>query len=393
MEANVFICPECGRENREDDGACVCGYDEGLEQGVVQYAPQNALTANLEAVQGAAGTHFKATIGESWKLDGEDVKAFITQIELKFKRNRKNHSWIAKNDLPSSTATVLKKYNQNEVNFKKLVSSLVDNLKDEAALSKTKPAGGAVIFIHYHKDNEQEGMGRIFVIMVNNSKAFNFDEDLVPAKFPSIDMDALRQAALIDLTLFDEVYPSSEGEPYVQFINGKSSSNFFKAAIGCSEDLDNNRSIEDARKALVDFCQHKHIKPLTRVQLLKSFDGLMSERANSKTNKTITLKDMETVVDKVLPEDSPNRNKFEQFALLGEYKINEHFEPSRFSGGKFGKLNLSDSDNDYKVSVSIGAIKDDINSDSKIIYDRSESKLIIKLSENDVKSIDDVFDQ
>lgn len=391
MEANVFVCPACNRENREDDGACVCGYDQGLQQEIIHYAPQNALTATLEAVQGADGIYYNAEIGEPWTLDVEDVKSFITQIELKFKRNRKNHSWIASNQLPFSTATSLKKYNKKELTFKGLVDSIVENLKARAAESKTKPAGGAVIFIHYHNDNELESLGRMFVIMVNNTKAFNFNEHLVPKQLPSIDMDALRQAALIDLTLFDELYPSTDGEPYLQFINGKSSSNFFKSAIGCTEDLDNNRSIDDAQRALMDFCNHTGSDPITKKKLLKSFDNFMSEKSKSKTNKTVTLRDMEAIVDNELPDDSPDKNKFEQFALLGDYKINEFFEPSRFSGRKFGKVTLSDFDNDYKCSISIDAIDDDVNSDSKIIYNRAEGKIIIRLSDDDIRNIDNVF--
>jgi len=390
MQANVFICPACNRENREDDGECECGYDQGLLREVVQYVPKNALTVTLKAVESKDVTTFDAEAGDLWKLEGEDVKSFIKQIELKFMRKRKNHSWIAKTEIPVSTAHALKKYNHDD-DFEGLVSSIVENLKTQAALKNPTPAGGAVIFIHYHKNTEQESLGQIFVIMVNDTKAFNFNKGLVPTKFPSIDTDALRQAALIDLTLFDESYPSTDGEPYVQFINGKSSSNFFKAAIGCSEELDNNRSIEGVRMALRDFCQHKNLTAITKVQLLKDFDSLMTEKAKSKVNKTITLKEMEAVVDKALPENSDDKNKFEQFALLGQYKINECFEPSRFSAGKFGKLDLTDSENDYKISISIGAIKDDINSDSKIIYDRAESRLIIRLSEKDLKSIDDVF--
>lgn len=391
MQANVFICPACSRENREDDGECECGYDQGLHREVVEYVPKNALTVTLKAVESEDGTTFDSEPGDLWKLEGEDVKSFIKQIELKFMRKRKNHSWIAKTDIPVSTAFALKKYNDNDNDFEGLVSSIVENLKGQAALKNPTPAGGAVIFIHYHKNTEQESLGQIFVIMVNDTKSFNFSKGLVPTKFPTIDTDALRQAALIDLTLFDELYPSTDGEPYVQFINGKSSSNFFKAAIGCSEELDNNRSIEGVRMALRDFCQLKNLSAITKVQLLKNFDSLMTEKAKNKINKTITLKEMEAVVDKALPENSPDKNKFEQFALHGKYKINECFEPSRFSAGKFGKLDLIDSENDYKISVSIGAIKDDINSDSKIIYNRAESTLIIRLSENNINSIDDIF--
>ncbi|EOC0404723.1 nucleoid-associated protein [Cronobacter sakazakii] len=391
MEANVLVCPACGRENRVEDGACVCGYDEALEQEVVKYAPQNALTATLSIVPGDAGPRFEAKTGTPWTLDVDDVKAFITQIERKFKLKRKNHSFITENQLPFSTATLLKKYNKGLIEFPGLVESFMDNLKNQATLNKTRPAGGSVIFIHYHKDNEEESLGRIFVIMVDNSNVFNFDEGLVPRKLPSIDIDAIRQAALVDMTLFDASYPHKDGEPYVQFITGKSSSNFFKIALGCTEELDNNKSIESVRSALIDFTKHLDLPTSVRVRLLESFSKLMAEKSKSTTNKTITLKELEHAVDKILPEDSKGRGNFEQFALLGEYKINEFFEPSRVSSGHFEKVQLKDTENDYSCNISVGIISDDINSDSKIIYDKQEERLIIRLSEADKVKMNGVF--
>ncbi|WP_430681966.1 nucleoid-associated protein [Klebsiella quasipneumoniae] len=391
MEANVLICPACGRENRVEEGTCECGYDEALEQGVVRYAPQNALTATLDVVQGEAGPKFEANTGLPWTLDVDDVKAFLAQIERKFKLKRKNHSFISKNVLPLSTATLLGKYNKGTITFPKFVESFMGNLKNEAALSKTRPAGGAVIFIHYHKDNEEDSLGRVFVIMVNNNSVFNFDDDLVPRKLPSIDIDALRQAALIDLTLFDTLYPETNGEPYVQFITGKSSSNFFKVALGCTEELDNNKSIEEVKRALLDFSGHMNLSPIIKVRLLQDFSQLMVEKNKSTTNKTITLKELEHIVDKVLPEASKAKGKFEQFALLGEYKINEHFEPSRVSQKQFEKVTLKDTENEYSCNISVGVISEDVNSESKVIYNKEEGKLIIRLSESDIKSMNDVF--
>lgn len=391
MEANVLICPACGRENRKEDGVCECGYDEELEQGVVTFAPQNALTATLTVVPGEAGPVFEAVTGNPWTLDVDDVKAFITQIERKFKLKRKNHSYIAENRLPFSTASLLNRYNKGEIEFPQLVESFMGNLKNEATLNKRRPAGGSVIFIHYHKDNEHDSLGRMFVIMVDNNSVFNFDKDLVPQKLPSIDIDTLRQAALIDLTLFDTLYPERNGEPYVQFITGKSSSNFFKIALGCTDELDNNKSIEEVRVALTDFSKHLKLPTSARVKLLESFSQLMTDKNKSVTNKTITLKELEQVVDKILPEDSKGKGKFEQFALLGDYKINEFFEPSRVSSGQFEKVTLKDTENDYTCNISVGIISDDVNSGSKVIYDKQEERLIIRLSEADKAKMNGVF--
>ncbi|MBB6116100.1 nucleoid-associated protein [Rahnella inusitata] len=387
------VCKSCGREIDFDTtiASCVCGYDVSLEQESIVYSPHNAITARLDVVSGEHGTTFKATTGEVWGLDVEDVRSFILQAERKFKLKRKSHGFITKNDLANSTATALKSYINARIDFKNFVEYFMHNIKNQAALNGKKPAGGSIVFIHYHTEDETESMGRLFVIMVDNNSVFNFDENLVPKKLPSIDMDALRQAVLVDLTLFDVSYPNNMNETYLQFISGKSNSNFFKKAIGCEEDLDNNRSVEEAEKAVKEFSVHMKLTPIEKVKILDAVKQLMHEKAKSKTNNKVSLADISKTIDKALSEDSHALNKFTQFALLGEYKIDEFFEPSINSEKKFGKVILSDVDKDYACSISVKAIGTDNDSEAKAIYKKEQGVLIIKLSDIDIEKMNDIF--
>lgn len=389
MDQKPIKCPSCGREREPADGVCECGYEEALEQESIVYKPHNAITARLDAVQGSS--EFKATTGEIWGLDADDVQAFILQAERKFRLKRKNHGFIQKNEIHSSTASILKRYVNDTLDFKSFVESFMQNIKIEAALNRKKPAGGSIVFIHYHIDNESESMGRLFVIMVDNNSVFKFDDKLVPEKLPSIDMDALRQAVLVDLTLFDASYPTNEVDPYLQFITGKSNSQFFQKAIGCLDDLDNNRSVNEADRAVKDFITHMKLNAVEKMKVLRSVEKLMHDKLKSKSNNKLTTRDIERRIDDVLDENSPAKGKFSKFAAIGEYKINEYFEPSRTSESKFGKVELLDDEKDYSCSISIQAISTQESPSAKAVYKRDEGVLVIKLSEHDVIKMDNIF--
>ncbi|BET62848.1 MULTISPECIES: nucleoid-associated protein [Yersinia pseudotuberculosis complex] len=395
VEHAAELCKSCGREIdlEAQTKACDCGYDESLEKEDIVYKAHNAITARLDVVPGIGGLEFKATTGEIWGLDVDDVQSFILQAEKKFKLKRKSHGFITKNELPNSTASVLKKYIKSGIDFKTFVTAFMNNIKTEAALNRRKPSGGSVVFIHYHTDNEVESVGKLFVIMIDNNSVFNFDENLVPKKLPSIDMDALRQAVFVDLTLFDASYPDYASDPYLQFITGKSNSNFFKKAIGCQEDLNNNRSVEESEQAVKDFIVHMKLTPIEKIKVLNSVKQLMHEKLKNKTNNKVTISDIENSIDKVLADDSNAKGKFAKFTLLGNYKIDKYFEPSINSEKKFGKIDLSDEEKDYSCSISVSAIGIGNDSEAKAIYKKDGGLLIIKLSEKDIGKMDVIFSE
>ncbi|EBG6490183.1 nucleoid-associated protein [Salmonella enterica] len=382
-------CPACGSKIDSDE-LCTCGYDPSLELQEGTYVPQFALTATLDKVPGDAGPIFKESLGEVWTLDTDDVQLFIKQIEKKFKLKRKLHGVINKNSMSLSTPNSLKKYLNQDIEFKYFVQLIMDKMRSEANNDKSRLSGGAIVFIHYNVDNDKESCGRLFIIMVDRKGVFNFDKDLIPEKLPSIDIDSLRQAVLVDLTLFKASYPENNGEPYLHFISGRSSSEFFKRALGCNPKIDNNRSIDETNRAVDDFIKSMNLKHIDRVKVKQAVETLMKSKAKDPNDRKITVENIGRCIEKTLPENEGIKAKFVQFVDVNEYSIDDFFEPSRFSSNSFGEIKISDAEQEYECKISIDAISEDNSSNAKVIYDRVNGHLIIRLSRNGVTEIEKI---
>lgn len=382
-------CPACGSKIDSDE-LCDCGYDPSLEVQEEIYVPQFALTATLDKVSGALGPIFKESLGEVWTLDTEDVQLFIQQIEKKFKLKRKLHGVIDENKMPLSTPSFFNKYLNKDIDFKSFVQSVMDRMRNEANNDKSRLSGGAIVFIHYNVDNDKDSFGRLFIIMVDRKGVFNFDKDLIPEKLPSIDIDSLRQAVLVDLTLFKSSYPENDGDPYLHFISGRSSSEFFKRALGCNPKIDNNRSIDETNRAVDDFVKVMNLRHLDRVKVKQAVEVLMKAKAKDPHDRKLTIEDIEKCIEKALPENKDIKGKFVQFADINEYVIDDFFEPSRFSGSNFGEIKISDAERDYECKISVDAISDDQSSNAKIIYDRANGQLIIRLTHDGVLEVEKI---
>lgn len=382
-------CPSCG-SMLDSDEVCACGYDSSLDVQEESYVPQFALTATLDKVSGDSGPIFKESLGEVWTLDTEDVQLFIKQIEKKFKLKRKLHGVIDENKMPLSAPISFSKYLNKNIDFKSFVQSMMDRMRGEANNDKSRLSGGAIIFIHYNVDNDKESSGRLFIIMVDRKGVFNFDKNLIPEKLPSIDIDSLRQAVLVDLTLFKASYPENNGDPYLHFISGRSSSEFFKRALGCNPKIDNNRSIDETNRAVDDFVKVMKLKHIDRVKVKKAVEALMKSKAKDPNDRKLTIEDIGDCIEKTLPENKELKGKFVQFADVNEYVIDDFFEPSRFSGSSFGEINISDAEQEYECKISVDAISEDDTSNAKVIYDRANGQLIIRLSHNAVTEIEKI---
>jgi len=382
-------CPACGSKIDSDE-PCTCGYDPSLEAEEEIYVPQFALTATLDKVPGVLGPIFKESLGEVWTLDTEDVQLFIKQIEKKFKLKRKLHGVIDENKMPLSAPSSFNKYLRQNIDFKSFVQSIMYRMRNEANNDKSRLSGGAIIFIHYNADNDKESCGRLFIIMVDRKGVFNFDKDLIPEKLPSIDIDSLRQAVLVDLTLFKASYPENNGDPYLHFISGRSSSEFFKRALGCNPKIDNNRSIDETNRAVDDFIKAMDLKHIERVKVKQAVEALMKSKAKDPIDRKLTIEDIERCIEKTIPENKNIKGKFVQFADVNEYIIDDFFEPSRFSGSSFGEIKISDAEQEYECIISVEAISEDNSSNAKVIYDRANGQLIIRLSRLGVTEIEKI---
>ncbi|RAW92483.1 MULTISPECIES: nucleoid-associated protein [unclassified Photorhabdus] len=383
-------CPSCGSKHEAEE-VCSCGYSPELELKDENYIPQFAMTASLEKFIVDKKASFKVTLGTVWDISANDVQSFIKRVERKFKNNRKQHGFISKNELINSTPFQMKSYLNNNTDFESFVSGLMTNVQIEAnGENRGRLSGGEVVFIHYKLDNDMDSHGKLFIIMVDKKNVFNFDDELIPTELSSVDMDALRQAAMLDLTLFNKIYPNNDGDPYLQVISGKSSSSFFKRALGCNEKLDNARSIEQLYKAIKDFSKLKKLTPVETAKVLEATAALMDKKSKDNNDKKISINDIQKIFEDRIEKRKIGSNDFVQFVNINSYLIDDFFEPTIHSGKCFGEVNIISSNKDYNCKFSLNVISDDPNSNSKVFYDRNNGYLRINLSNEDMMILDGV---
>ena len=378
------ICTNCNGDLDENGVCSDCGYDSSIEQPEVTYLPQFAITADLKR----ENTNFRFMLGKLWKLTDKDIMEFIAKVDEKFKRHKKNHSYIYKNITNTSVAVNLSKYSKRKVKFEVLVSTIMEKLRSEANADRKSIKGGSIIFIHYNIESEEESLGRLFILMVDNNNGFNFDGDLIPRMFPAINMDSLRQAAMIDLTLFDATYPENKGEPYLQFITGKSTSNFFKRALGCNEELDSALSVNEVSRAVKDFLSYLNVKKKDKDKVQNAITKLFDKTLKRKADKKLSIENIQNIIESTL-DDKKIKGKFSDFVSSKEYKINEFFEPTSYSKKIFETITLADAEKDYCCQISYSALGINNKENKKITYSQSDGTITIKLNENDIKNIND----
>ncbi len=253
-----------------------------------QLIVKGAVTARLYKENEASKLSYD--FGSHWDLESKPAQQFINQIEAKFRRKSKFHSYLGKESGRSAVPTLLSNYmseDQGDVSFD--FENLCDGLVRRITSETMNKLGSIIsesnlVFVHYirsDEDQEQGGRGRLLVVMVDKKGVFDFDKNLTPRKFESIDTEALRQAAAYDLTMFDAVYPENTGEPYLHFIDGRSKSEFFKEALGCQKDIDNKKSASETLRALKDFYLEHDYEPDVCEKLEEKVEELFKKKRKS----------------------------------------------------------------------------------------------------------------
>ncbi len=231
------------------------------------------------------------------------------------------------------------------------------------------------------------GLGRLLVLMVDKKGVFEFDDNLVPEQLTSIDIDSLRQAAMIDLTLFEASYPENNGESYVGFISGKSKSEFFKRALGCDPKIDNQRSISEVFRALADFIETLDLSMSEEDAVDQKIQEFVHKKSKDIHDKKITIQDIQEQIDRILPNDHKGKGKFKDFVNLNEYKVDEVFEPTVHSVKKAVSIDLKDENGNYSCKISRNVLGGK-NDGKPVTFDKQARRLIIELSDQEVDSLD-----
>ncbi|EAP7689382.1 hypothetical protein ELT95_24090, partial [Salmonella enterica] len=322
-------------------------------------------------------------LGEAWDLKNEVTSEFIARIEKKFSRKNKFHNFLDSDKNPSSIPTILKKYINKNNEFIELSRAIIEKLKynanNESRVAQLQ--GGSVVFIHY-KSAEPEDLGKLLIVMVDKQSAYDFDSDkLTPTRLNPINTDALRQAAMFDLTLFEASYPENKGDSYVHFLQGKSKSDFFKDSLGCRHDSDNKRSIQQLFSAIDIFASKNSLGRVLRDTIDNEVRSLLEKKSKDKNgNKSVKIEDISNIIDKCLTDSHKCKGTFVDFVNLNGFQIDPQFEPTPKAAESALTIEVADNDNNFKLKIMRGAIGDE-NSNKPVILTDNKCEIVIKLSQ------------
>nr|ELR5063711.1 hypothetical protein [Providencia rettgeri] len=129
------------------------------------------------------------------------------------------------------------------------------------------------------------------------------------------------------------------------------------------------------------------INAIDKVKVNKAIEALLREKAKDPIDKKVSIEDIADCVAKILPRRRDIAKKFVQFVDEGEYLIDDFFEPSINSNKEFGQIKIVDEDKDYEITFDIDSISDDKNSGAKIIYNRNDGLITIKLDRTSMDKI------
>lgn len=342
-----------------------------------------AITASLERDPELQGRPFKYVMGNVWNLKNPAAVDFIEQVEKKFRKKNKFHSYFS--GLPSNQTPInLQKYIAEDLKFGDFAQAemrLLTSFANEA--ERASLAGGNLVFIHYKTPGDEEDYGRMMVVMVDKKGAFEFDEkNLEPKRLQPIDTDALRQAAMFDLTLFSAIYPLKAGSAYLHFIEGRSKSEFFKSALGCDSAVSNKESVANLFEAIKQFS----ISNALKISVQEKITEKVYEHIEKNIGKQVALADIQHIIDKQLPDGHIAVGQFSEYANENGHQVNSIFEATRHALNKGVSIQIKDYQNNYSVSVKAKSIGYS-GADKPVIVDEDLTYIMIPLSPEDRENI------
>lgn len=332
------------------------------------------------------GGQFTFGLGAQWNNENEHALNFVKEVEKKFRRKSKSYAFFKKDLRRDSIPSILKHFLENsEENFIPATQNIMNRLKsslNEDGRGNTQI--GHVVFIHYAGELDQEDIGRLLVIMVDKKDVFDFNQNLVPTQFKSIDVDTLRQAVLYDLTLFDEVYPKTSGleehEAYLTFISGKSKGAFFKEALGTTDIIDNTVNIASIFDTIEDFGTSLELKAPYIRKIIEEVETLIHE----KKGKNISLNGVANKVIASLPEakNQYTSDDFLKFINERDVKISEVFDVTQ---GQLEKATSIEGrkGQEYFYRVKKSALGRPKDKDKIIYYDAEKRTLQFQIADDE----------
>ena len=189
---------------------------------------------------------------------------------------------------------------------------------------------------------------------------------------------------MFDLTLFSSLYPSKAGDPYLHFITGLSTSDFFKESLGCDAAITNETSAENLYNAFSEYINSLELKSSEKAEAQRSLDSFLQ----SSQTKEILLEKLSSHIKSALPDSvvqSESFIEFQEYANQNNYKINHVFQVTRGMLEKNRNIYIKDDRGDFTLSIKLSSFLDDAD---KLLSEDGKS-IIIPLTVEQAKFISD----
>lgn len=360
------------------------------------------------------------TGGAEWDVTSDNVTKFVQESNKKIMASGKEYTTFRKRPSNRDFPKLLKEYISGEKSFEEFHTTYAEHKLAANLRSSRLEEGAVIVFVHYQLLQDPPALpegedaepiaadsldvlsDQFLVLMVKNTGALQFTEDLQISEIDVIDLKQFVQGCQIDLARFQSSLPEEEPDAedteenrdnedvdnFLTFVRGGGDvREYFKDALFAEQAITNKASSENVEKALTEFwTQHKAEIDRTVRDQINSSVYLFSEEHK---NQTVTLEQISAVVDGCIPDDKAHiRGLFIDFANEGNYEINDEFE---LKSNIIKELVYVDLDVGFAKLVlekgSIGSADDDAD-ERQVKYNPNTHQVTFTTTIEDAKQID-----
>ncbi|WP_373947943.1 nucleoid-associated protein [Vibrio pomeroyi] len=329
-------------------------------------------------------------IGRNWPIEADSVSYnFIENVELKFKRKNKFHSSYDENS--TFVTDPLMKYaksNASLESFDDLVNALTASLKNELFEVLGSAKSSSIVFTHYKSilGEASLNLGRLLIVMVDKKSGFDFTDDdkLLPKEAEHINLSAMKQAVMIDLQVFHDSFPTKENKPYLKFIRGNSSAEYFRKAFGCVEKIDNGDSLDNLYSAIEEYAVEYKLDSAFESKAYESLDVMLDDLLNDKSRSSFSLEEAGTAIESSSPTSSQLKGTFVTFVNEKEIPINHFIEPTKNQIERQRWFDFSDSSSGI-IAKALRPQIGEPHSGEAIEFDEAEGRISWRITDPSLK--------
>lgn len=285
--------------------------------------------------------------GADWDVNSSNVIKFVQESNKKILTSGKEYTTFKRNPSNHEFPLLLQNYLNGSSTFQHFHSTytsrkLAPNLKNSRL-----EEGAVIVFVHFRirEDHEvillEDGTEEIqnpdaeleihsdqfLVLMVRNTGALKFTEDLQISETDVIDLKQFVQGCQIDVLRFASTEEEGEVDNFLTFIKGGGDvREYFKTALFAEVSVTNKASSENIEQALNDFWQENRDAFDSR-SVRDFINSSVYTFSEEHKGSVVTLEQISAVVDNCIPNENADlRGRFIDFANEGPYEINDEFE-------------------------------------------------------------------